>query len=93
MSTSAWGDGLATVTDGGQVLDVWFPAPALGRRPCDATPPPAFDPHALAYTTPSGAATLADCMLRAAYESDNSFRGTAPSSPAAGSGYADLTPG
>ena len=37
------GDGLATVTDGGRVLDVWFPAPALGRRPGDATSPPAFE--------------------------------------------------
>jgi 2,3,4,5-tetrahydropyridine-2-carboxylate N-succinyltransferase len=27
---SAWGYGLATVTEGGQVLDTWFPAPALG---------------------------------------------------------------
>jgi 2,3,4,5-tetrahydropyridine-2-carboxylate N-succinyltransferase len=43
VGTSAWGDGLATVTDGGRVLDVWFPAPALGRRPCDATSPPAFE--------------------------------------------------
>jgi 2,3,4,5-tetrahydropyridine-2-carboxylate N-succinyltransferase len=43
MGTSAWGDGLATVTDGGRVLDVWFPAPALGRRPGDATSPPAFE--------------------------------------------------
>ena len=34
VSASAWGDGLATVTDGGRVLDVWFPAPARprGRR-------------------------------------------------------------
>ncbi|WP_435745942.1 2,3,4,5-tetrahydropyridine-2,6-dicarboxylate N-succinyltransferase [Nocardioides sp. SYSU DS0663] len=30
--TTAWGHGLATVTDGGTVLDVWFPAPALGDR-------------------------------------------------------------
>ena len=43
MGTSAWGDGLANVTGGGRVLDVWFPAPALGRRPRDATPPPAFE--------------------------------------------------
>ena len=43
MSTSAWGDGLATVTDSGRVLDVWFPAPALGRGGGDATSPPAFD--------------------------------------------------
>jgi len=27
---SAWGYGLATVTTGGQVLDTWFPSPALG---------------------------------------------------------------
>ena len=26
----AWGDGLATVHDSGQLLDVWFPAPELG---------------------------------------------------------------
>ncbi len=43
MSASAWGDGLATVTESGRVLDVWFPAPALGPRPADATPPPAFE--------------------------------------------------
>jgi 2,3,4,5-tetrahydropyridine-2,6-dicarboxylate N-succinyltransferase len=43
VSARAWGDGLATVTDGGRVLDVWFPAPALGPRPGDATPPPAFE--------------------------------------------------
>jgi 2,3,4,5-tetrahydropyridine-2-carboxylate N-succinyltransferase len=29
--TSAWGLGLATVTDEGAVLDVWFPEPRLGR--------------------------------------------------------------
>ena len=42
MTASAWGDGLATVTDSGAVLDVWFPAPALGSRPADATVPSAF---------------------------------------------------
>jgi 2,3,4,5-tetrahydropyridine-2-carboxylate N-succinyltransferase len=36
---SAWGYGLATITDGGQVLDTWFPAPALGRRPEQAAAP------------------------------------------------------
>ncbi|GAA6524437.1 2,3,4,5-tetrahydropyridine-2,6-dicarboxylate N-succinyltransferase [Intrasporangium sp. DVR] len=36
---SAWGYGLTTITDGGQVLDTWFPAPALGARPADATAP------------------------------------------------------
>src|SRR5690606_39010224 len=29
-STTAWGWGLATVHESGQVLDVWFPSPALG---------------------------------------------------------------
>ena len=42
MSTSAWGDGLATVTDSGRVLDVWFPAPALGPRPAGAPVPAAL---------------------------------------------------
>ena len=45
---SAWGYGLATTTDGGQVLDTWFPAPALGTRPDDATAPEGLD--ALART-------------------------------------------
>ena len=40
MTSSAWGDGLATVTDSGRILDVWFPAPALGPRPAAADPPP-----------------------------------------------------
>jgi 2,3,4,5-tetrahydropyridine-2-carboxylate N-succinyltransferase len=43
MTTTAWGDGLATVTDSGRVLDVWFPAPALGQRPAAAAVPPAFE--------------------------------------------------
>jgi hypothetical protein len=47
---------------------------------------PAAQP--LRYTTPSGAASLADCRLRAAYESDTSFRGSVPSSPAARLGTA-----
>ncbi len=34
-SRSAWGYGLATVTDAGQFLDTWFPAPALGNAPQD----------------------------------------------------------
>ena len=42
MTASAWGDGLATVTDTGRVLDVWFTAPALGRRPAGAAVPAAF---------------------------------------------------
>jgi 2,3,4,5-tetrahydropyridine-2-carboxylate N-succinyltransferase len=35
---SAWGYGLASVTDAGQVLDAWYPAPALGPAPQDAGP-------------------------------------------------------
>jgi 2,3,4,5-tetrahydropyridine-2-carboxylate N-succinyltransferase len=31
--TAAWGQGLATVSDDGTVLDTWFPAPALGALP------------------------------------------------------------
>src|SRR5690348_5842682 len=30
IDEGAWGDGLATVTEAGRVLDTWFPAPALG---------------------------------------------------------------
>jgi 2,3,4,5-tetrahydropyridine-2-carboxylate N-succinyltransferase len=33
MTRSAAGIGLATVTDGGEVLDAWFPAPRLGADP------------------------------------------------------------
>ncbi len=36
---SAWGFGLATVTDSGTVLDTWYPQPALGVRPADAEAP------------------------------------------------------
>ena len=28
-NAGAWGVGLATITDGGQVLDTWFPSPTL----------------------------------------------------------------
>jgi 2,3,4,5-tetrahydropyridine-2-carboxylate N-succinyltransferase len=38
----AWGHGLATVTGGGTVLDTWYPSPALGRAPADATIPQAL---------------------------------------------------
>ena len=36
----AWGLGLATVTDDGTVLDVWFPEPQLGaeKAPTRAAP-------------------------------------------------------
>ncbi len=38
-ATHAWGFGLATVTAGGTVLDVWYPAPELGEQPADAKAP------------------------------------------------------
>jgi 2,3,4,5-tetrahydropyridine-2,6-dicarboxylate N-succinyltransferase len=34
----AWGHGLATVTDAGEVLDVWFPDPRLGEQIGDDAP-------------------------------------------------------
>src|SRR5512133_71648 len=37
-SRTAWGHGLATTTDAGQVLDTWYPAPELGE-PADSTVP------------------------------------------------------
>ena len=37
--STAWGFGLATLNAAGTVLDVWFPEPALGEAPGDATPP------------------------------------------------------
>ena len=40
---SAWGYGLATITAEGQVLDTWFPSPALGLRPEDAAAPDGLD--------------------------------------------------
>ena len=36
---TAWGFGLATVTRQGDVLDVWFPQPALGTPPDDVAAP------------------------------------------------------
>ncbi|GAB3810814.1 2,3,4,5-tetrahydropyridine-2,6-dicarboxylate N-succinyltransferase [Kribbella italica] len=35
----AWGFGLATVTESGSVLDVWYPAPELGTAPADVKAP------------------------------------------------------
>ena len=35
-AASAWGIGLATLADSGELLDVWYPAPRLGLEP----PPP-----------------------------------------------------
>ena len=41
--TAAWGFGLATYdASSGTVLDVWFPEPALGSVPADATAPEAL---------------------------------------------------
>ena len=36
---TAWGFGLATVTDDGATLDTWYPAPALGEPDADAKAP------------------------------------------------------
>ncbi|GEK22685.1 2,3,4,5-tetrahydropyridine-2,6-dicarboxylate N-succinyltransferase [Cellulomonas xylanilytica] len=36
---TAWGFGLATVTDDGTTLDVWYPAPALGSPDPDVSAP------------------------------------------------------
>ena len=36
---SAWGFGLATITDDGLTLDTWYPEPALGVAPADASAP------------------------------------------------------
>lgn len=36
-ATHAWGHGLASIAEDGTVLDAWFPAPALGGAPADAT--------------------------------------------------------
>jgi len=38
-SASAWGYGLATITETGTTLDTWYPAPTLGTRPADAEAP------------------------------------------------------
>ena len=40
---TAWGHGLTTTTDDGQVLDTWFPQPLLGERPADAVVPEGLD--------------------------------------------------
>ena len=38
MTRTAWGHGLLTTTDGGAVLDAWYPAPALGSPDGSAAP-------------------------------------------------------
>ena len=35
---TAWGYGLATLTEDGRTLDTWYPEPALGEPPADAGP-------------------------------------------------------
>ncbi|HEY0902359.1 MAG TPA: 2,3,4,5-tetrahydropyridine-2,6-dicarboxylate N-succinyltransferase [Marmoricola sp.] len=37
--THAWGHGLATVAEDGTILDTWYPTPALGVAPDDASAP------------------------------------------------------
>src|SRR6187549_1322956 len=37
-SRTAWGYGLATVTDDGTTLDTWYPFPRLGTAPGDPAP-------------------------------------------------------
>jgi 2,3,4,5-tetrahydropyridine-2-carboxylate N-succinyltransferase len=54
VDATAWGFGLATVTDDGRPLDTWFPAPALGS-PADGAAPDS-ELAALAGTSPSAAA-------------------------------------
>jgi len=39
---SAWGWGLATITDGGQTLDTWYPYPRLGSPTADDSGPHAI---------------------------------------------------
>ena len=36
LDSRAWGLGLATIANDGTILDVWFPAPALGSAPAEA---------------------------------------------------------
>src|SRR5690242_4529956 len=38
MTRTAWGHALLTTTDGGTVLDAWFPSPALGSADGSAVP-------------------------------------------------------
>ncbi|WP_353511075.1 2,3,4,5-tetrahydropyridine-2,6-dicarboxylate N-succinyltransferase [Intrasporangium sp.] len=40
---SAWGHGLATITEAGQILDTWFPSPAMGVPPEGAVVPATLD--------------------------------------------------
>jgi 2,3,4,5-tetrahydropyridine-2-carboxylate N-succinyltransferase len=42
VNRAAWGDGLATLTSTGSVLEAWFPSPALAVPPVGTTPDPAL---------------------------------------------------
>ncbi len=48
IDRTAWGLGLATVTDAGTTLDVWYPSPALGAPPAtlDVDDPSSVRSHA-----------------------------------------------
>ncbi len=50
---TAWGIGLATTTEDGQVLDVWYPAPALGEAPTSGPDDVPADLAALADHDPA----------------------------------------
>lgn len=45
--THAWGFGLATLAESGDLLDLWFPQPALGHPPADAVAPESLTALAL----------------------------------------------
>ncbi|SEE97568.1 2,3,4,5-tetrahydropyridine-2,6-dicarboxylate N-succinyltransferase [Ruania alba] len=50
MTRTAWGIGLATLTAEDQMLDIWYPSPALGDQPAQSTGP---------YGVPADLASLA----------------------------------
>jgi 2,3,4,5-tetrahydropyridine-2-carboxylate N-succinyltransferase len=59
----AWGYGLATVTESGQVLDTWFPAPALGTPPDDAAPDAALEGLAGVHGTAAARSVRTEVVL------------------------------
>jgi 2,3,4,5-tetrahydropyridine-2-carboxylate N-succinyltransferase len=63
---SAWADGLATVTASGDVLDAWFPSPALGR-PEPGTP---ADPALLALERTDDARGVQRAFVRVVIDLD-----------------------
>jgi 2,3,4,5-tetrahydropyridine-2-carboxylate N-succinyltransferase len=62
----AWADGLATITASGDVLEAWFPSPALGH-PTTATPPPH---ELLALETADAARGVQRAFVRVAIDLD-----------------------